>query len=154
MKKTNYTLTALLISLFYWIIESVIHWRIFLEAGFELIPSEFNELWMRIIIIILFLSFGIYADYQTKKLLKKEEEKERIYFATVRSTQHILNNLLNQLQILRIEADNNPDFNKEIKLLFEGSLKEGQLMVKRLSSIEELTEENIRNSVLPEEIMK
>ena len=65
-------------ALFYWIFESTVH---FIEGGeleFEILPSEFHEIWMRSTIFILILFFGIFADYQMNKIIKAKNEKEAI----------------------------------------------------------------------------
>jgi hypothetical protein len=149
MNKVNFTLKATLLSALFWLIESLIHILFFSEGNFEIIPTEDNELWMRVMIVILVISFGIYADFQTKMLLKKEEEKRLIFKATIYSSQHIINNLLNQMQYFRMKADENNAFSSETIKLYDQSLQEGQELMKLLSNVDDLTEENIRMSVSP-----
>lgn len=133
----------------YWIADSIIHKFIYLEEEFEFFPSEINELWMRIVIIVLLICFGIYADKHVQSLIEKEEDKRLIYEATARSTQHILNNLLNQMQSFKFTAEEINAFNDEDIQLFENTIKEGKELVIKLCSVEELTEKNIIDSVYP-----
>jgi hypothetical protein len=151
MNKFNFTLKATFLSVLFWLIESLIHNLFFLEDNFEIFPTDSNELWMRVVIVILVISFGIYADFQTKMLLKKEEEKRLIFKATIYSSQHITNNLLNQMQYFRMKADENNAFSSEVIKLYDQSLLEGQELMKLLSNVDDLTEENIRLSVSPKE---
>jgi hypothetical protein len=151
MNKFNFTLKATFLSVLFWLIESLIHNLFFLEDNFEIFPTASNELWMRVVIVILVISFGIYADFQTKMLLKKEEEKRLIFKATIYSSQHITNNLLNQMQYFRMKADENNAFSSEVIKLYDQSLLEGQELMKLLSNVDDLTEENIRLSVSPKE---
>ncbi len=151
MNKFNFTLKATFLSVLFWLIESLIHNLFFLEDNFEIFPTDSNELWMRVVIVILVISFGIYADFQTKMLLKKEEEKRLIFKATIYSSQHITNNLLNQMQFFRMKADENNAFSSEVIKLYDQSLLEGQELMKLLSNVDDLTEENIRLSVSPKE---
>ncbi|MGF1869506.1 hypothetical protein [Photobacterium indicum] len=151
MNKFNFTLKATFLSVLFWLIESLIHNLFFLEDNFEIFPTDSNELWMRVVIVILVISFGIYADFQTKMLLKKEEEKRLIFKATIYSSQHITNNLLNQMQFFRMKADENNAFSSEVIKLYDQSLLEGQELMKLLSNVDDLTEENIRMSVSPKE---
>jgi len=151
MTKFNFTLKATFLSVLFWLIESLIHNLFFLEDNFEIFPTDSNELWMRVVIVILVISFGIYADFQTKMLLKKEEEKRLIFKATIYSSQHITNNLLNQMQFFRMKADENNAFSSEVIKLYDQSLLEGQELMKLLSNVDDLTEENIRMSVSPKE---
>jgi len=147
MKNVNYTFKAIIIAILYWLMDSAIHGLVYSEEGFEFIPSELNELFMRITIVVLLIAFGMYADRQTKAMLKKEKEKRIIFNATVSSTQHILNNLLNQMQFFKMKADESNVFDENITDLYEQSIEEGKELVEKLSTVEELSEENIKASV-------
>ena len=80
----------------------------------------------------------------------RQREKENVYKATVSGTQHILNNLLNQLSLVRIEIDKHPDFDKDVSIAFDKIKNEAKKLVDKLSSVEEIDEENIKKSVYPE----
>ncbi len=149
MEKYNYTIKAIIISVILWLMESVAHRFIFSENVFEILPSETNELWMRIIIVFLVIIFGAYADKHTITLLKKEQEKRIIFNATIGSTQHILNNLLNQMQLPIMLAEQSMPFDSEDMILYKQSIEEGKELVEKLSSVDELTEDNIKDSVYP-----
>jgi PAS domain S-box-containing protein len=79
----------------------------------------------------------------------KKKEKENIYKATVSSTQHILNNLLNQLSIVDIEIKKHPEFNENVKLKFNLMKRKAKDLVERLSSVVEIHEDEIKKSVYP-----
>jgi PAS domain S-box-containing protein len=76
-------------------------------------------------------------------------EKENIFHATVQSTQHILNNLLNQLSLVKMEIDRQPSFDKDVALKFEAMKKQASNLVKQLSSVQEIDEQKIKDSVYP-----
>ena len=147
MKNNNFLFKAIILSVAYWLVDSVIHRFIYSESEFEFIPAEINELWMRVVIVVLLISFGKYADFHTKILLKKEKEKRIIFDATLSSTQHIINNLLNQMQYFKMKADESSVFDDEVNELYNHSMKEGKELFDKLCSVEELTENNISNSV-------
>ncbi len=149
MKQFRYMFMAILLSAMYWLLDSVIHRFIYSEKEFEFVPSAPNELWMRIIIVSLLIILGAYADQHTKTLFKKEQEKREIFNATIYSSQHILNNLLNQMQYFKTIADESNAFDEETNKLFEDAIKEGKELVEKLSSVVDLTEENIKASVYP-----
>ncbi len=149
MKNINYTFMATILSVIYWLIDSVIHKFIYLEGEFEFIPSEINELWMRIVIVVLLICFGIYANHHTKAILKKEKEKRVIYKTTMQSTQYILNDLLNQMQYFKMIVDDSNVFDNKTNELYEKMIKEEKELLYELSSVEELTEESIIASVYP-----
>lgn len=149
MNNSSYTFKAAIVSVIYWLIDSMLHKFIYLEDEFEFIPSEIDELWMRTVIVLLLVCFGIYADRHTKIMVKKEQEKRIVFNATIASTQHILNNLLNQMLLFKIEADNSRIFDAKTNGLFTQSIEEGKELVEKLSAVEELTEHNIKHTVYP-----
>lgn len=96
---------AVVVSLLYWVVDSLIDYYIFSVHPFELIPSGGTELWMRTVVVILILCFGMCADKQLGVLLSKEDEKIKIFFAIMHATQLIVNNLLNQMDLTLGEID-------------------------------------------------
>lgn len=147
MNKSNFTLKAIIISFAFWLVDSIIHKFISSEENFVFIPSDANEFGMRAIIIILLICFGIYADKQAMSILEKEKEKRIIFETTVSATNHIVNNLLNQMQYFKLVADEQNAFNDEDRKLYEIMINEGKELVKKLGSVEELSEDNITFSV-------
>ena len=149
MRQRRFTIFGISLAVLYWFAESVIHRYVYSEDFFEFVPSDFNEFWMRVVIIALIVGFGIFADNRAKKIRRKEQEKRDVYLATVRSTQHILNNLLNQLQLLFFDLDERHELNSETRKLLKRSIKEGKEQVERLSSVTDLNSESIQDSVRP-----
>lgn len=135
----------------FWLSDTTIHYYILKDDQFELIPSDPNEFIMRSIIIILFICFGYFADRQTKAMIELEIKKERqiVFNATICSTQHIVNNLLNQMQYFKTKPDGENIFDEEHNHLYDKCIKEGKELVEKLSAVTELTEENIKSSVSP-----
>ena len=80
---------------------------------------------------------------------KMEKEKEKIYLATIHGAQHITNNLLNELQIVELEIENHPEFNKEVSLMFSDMLNEANKLINDLSSVEYIDDDTIRKSIYP-----
>lgn len=64
-----YLIFTSLVALCFWFLETCIHYFLFGEVGFVVVPSDTNELWMRIAIVILLVSFGFYADRTSKKIV-------------------------------------------------------------------------------------
>ena len=156
MKNKIFSIVAFVIALSFWIFEAFIHYFIFGDPIFELIPHDPNEFWMRVVIVSLIIGFGIFADYYSRKLLiaEKKLEASQIYDSMIHATHHILNNLLNQIQVFKIEAQNCKDFNQDVIKLFDNSTKEASDLIKRLSEVEQITEKNIWSSVDPKAIQK
>ena len=114
-----------------------------------MVPSESNELWMRIVIILLIILFGIFADYYSKRLIDTQRQIEslRIYRSMLFATNHILNNLLNQMMIVKIEAEECKDFDKKVIALYDDAIDEASALIKNLSQIDKISEEHIWASV-------
>jgi hypothetical protein len=149
MQKRRFTILGLALALFYWVAESLIHRFVYFEDAFEVIPSDANEIWMRLIIIVLILGFGIFADNRATKIRQKEAEKREVFLATVRSSQHILNNLLNQMQLALFDSDGRPGLEAETRKLLDRSIKEGKEQVECLSSVTDMDGDSIEESVRP-----
>jgi hypothetical protein len=78
-----------------------------------------------------------------------EQEKQELYLSMTQAAQHVLNNLLNQLQLFKLAAENSNDFDPKILNLFDGMTAEANQLIARLSSVTELNQKNIRESVAP-----
>lgn len=146
--KFNFFFKAVLVSVVFWFAESALHKYVFGHSP-ELFPTDINELWMRSIIVMLLIAFGIYADVHAQSLLRKEEEKRAVFNATVTSTQHILNNLLSQMEYFKIQAEQSKALDPETINQYNNSMKEGIDLVTRLGAVSELTAKEIRRSVHP-----
>ena len=149
MERYRFSLIALGLAQVYWFAESVMHRFVYQEAFFEVLPSDQNEFSMRLLIIMLIVGFGVFADNRARKIRKSEQEKHAVYVATVRSTQHILNNLMNQLQLAFLDLEKEHCLESETRRLLERSIREGKEQVERLSSVSEITSESIEDSVRP-----
>ena len=154
MKNRMFSIVAFIIAFVFWFFDASIHYFVYGEPQFELIPDDFNELWMRIAIIILIVLFGMFADYFSRKLLitQKQLEASRIYSSMINATHHILNNLLNQMQFFKTEAQKSKDFDQEVLTLYDDAIKEASELIERLSKVENITEENIWASIDPNNI--
>jgi hypothetical protein len=149
MQKRRFTILGVALALFYWIAESLIHRFIYFDEVFEIMPSDRNELWMRIVVVVLFVGFGTFADNRARKIRKTEAEKHEVFQATVRSSQHILNNLLNQMQLALYDSDGRPGLESETRELLSRSIREGKQQVECLSSVTEMDSKAIEESVRP-----
>ena len=149
MDRHKFTVLGLGLALIYWVAESIIHRFVYAEEFFEIVPSDVNEFWMRLLIIGLIVGFGIFADNRARKIKASEQEKHAVFVATVRSTQHILNNLLNQLQLAFYDLEKEGCLESETRKLLERSIREGKEQVERLSAVSDINTEAIEQSVRP-----
>ena len=68
--------------------------------------------------------------------------------ATIRGPHHIINNLLNQMQPIKMEIDRNPEFDPEVSQSWDLMFEQAIGLFGRLSSAKELREDVILKSVL------
>jgi DNA-binding response OmpR family regulator len=86
--------------------------------------------------------------YAAQKALL-EQEKYEIYRAMAQSTQHILNNFLNQMILFQLTANKVTNFPEDVKTLIGGVINDTARKVAELSNVQEITPENIRKTVFP-----
>jgi len=149
MKNYIFSISGTIIALIYWCMESMVHFYIFNEDSFEFIPHEVNELWMRSIITLLLLIFGLFADHHTRKLNEKEEDKLRLFQTTVSASNHILNNYLQQMLIVKLEAMKCEDFSAEVLQLFDQTMEETTAEIRKLESLTEFTTSSVEQAIYP-----
>jgi len=142
MKNKTFTIIAFVMAFIYWFVEGTIHYLIYKEPYFEYIPSDFHELWMRIVIVFLIVLFGIFADSFIRKIVHKQLEVAHTYSSMIYASRHILNNLLNQMQLFKLEALKTKDFDRDIIKLYDNSIKEASDLIDTLSKIEVIPDAN------------
>ena len=147
--KFFFTKMAFPFALSFWLLDSLIHYFVYGEFEFEIIPSDFNELWMRCIIFILLMIFGLFADYHTNKIINKNIEKRDVYITMLAATKHILNNFLQGMRLFRDIADTSKEIDKDIIKLFDKSIDDAVKQINSFDEIEELNKESIENKFLP-----
>ena len=143
MKKKHFFLKfSISLALAYWFFDSAVHYLGYGELEFEIIPSDFNEFWMRAVIFILLLAFGAFADYHTNKIIKKDAEKHNVYMAMLGVTRHILSNFLNKIVLFRSETEDNKAFNIDILKIFDQVMDDTIAQIKNLEDIKRVQQEN------------
>ena len=148
MKRFFYLILAVVAATVFWFADSLFHRFVFAEPTFELWPTDANELAMRLIVVILMVLFGIFADYHVHKLMEREKMlRAEIYGSTLSASHHILNNLLNQMQLFRMEAESSKDFDREILREFDQASTDAGQLLAQLSDVSEVCPQRIRSSV-------
>jgi len=143
MKKKYFFLRfSIPLALAYWFIDSVVHYLGYGELEFAIIPSDFNELWMRSVIFILLVAFGVFADYHTDKIIKKDAEKHDVYMAMLGVTRHILSNFLNNIVLFRRETEDNKAFHIDVLKTFDQVMDDTIAQIKNLEDIKRVRQEN------------
>jgi hypothetical protein len=156
LKKYNrLTLTALTTLLV------VIVSLLFVFFGYKLIGVELRntEIFFAFFVPLLIASTINWYIYGLIKRLEQLEtelresitkEKENVYLATIHGAQHVTNNLLNGLQLVTLEIENHPSFDKTTLDLFSEMQEEARGLIESLSSVKQVSPETILKSVNPE----
>ena len=147
MKRRQFFVIAIIVASLFWLLKSLIYRYFFAEAEFQLLPTDANEFWMRVTIFLLIISVGVLADSRAARIDAVEKEKREIFDATVSSSQHVVNNLLNQVQVLFLDLDNDNKLSDEGREHLEDSIREGKDQIARLSSVTAIDKASIRDSV-------
>jgi hypothetical protein len=147
MKKRNYIPLSIILGLFSWFADSFIHWLVNEKKVFEIIPSDDNEIWMRSLIFILLVCFGLYANFHTKKIIDKEEETHRVFKATAGASQHILNNFLNEILFFKDEAERVGGFDKKTLKLLEEAVNKATSQLDAMRNVKNLSVKDIKVSI-------
>lgn len=147
MKNRIYTVASCVMAVIFWIFESAMHYYVHEEPQFEIIPGESNELWMRIIIVFLITLFGILSDSFTNRIMRKQLEVARTYNSMLHVSQHIINNLLNQMQLFKMEAMKSEGFDRDVLKLYDNAIDEAADLINTLSRVEDISEGHVWGSV-------
>ncbi|MCB0456212.1 MAG: hypothetical protein R2776_04525 [Flavobacteriaceae bacterium] len=107
-------------------------------------PMELDEL-----ILVWLIPFSVFWVINEYLKIKKKylEQKEKVYHNIVYASNHILRNFLLQSQILKIEAEENSSFNKEVIEIFDKCILDAENQIIKLSKLKSLEEEDIFNSI-------
>ena len=126
--------------------DSIIHRFVYKEEQFEIIPADFNELWMRILIFILIICIGIISGYFTKKMQTKDKEKQDVYRATANEAIQILRSFLHEIHYFESEAERIGGFDNKTLTNLEEALRKTQYRLDALINVGDVTVENIKMS--------
>jgi hypothetical protein len=77
-RSLRYSLSGLIVATVFWFVDSATHYYFNKDAGFELIPPTSNELWMRSIIFVFIIGFGIYVDLSVNRMRRLYNERYQL----------------------------------------------------------------------------
>lgn len=81
LENFNLFIISVFISIIYWVVESLMGFYVFKTSQFfEIIPDNASDLWSRIFICALLISFGLYAAYSKQCAQSKEKEKNVFFY--------------------------------------------------------------------------
>ncbi len=138
---------SMLAALAFWCTETLLHRFIFEPYEFLWWPSSGNELWMRWVVVALIIAIGIEAERVRRANYRVEQQKRKIFDATLRSTQHVLNNLMNQMQLVFYEADQDAPLSQETRQVLEAALRDSKEQIQKLGALKNLNADAIEHSI-------
>ncbi|OUR72648.1 hypothetical protein A9Q78_06325 [Methylophaga sp. 41_12_T18] len=107
------------------------------------------------ILITSVVSWYLYGLLKKLESLEQElrhsisKEKEAIYIASIQSSQHVINNLLNQLMLVAMEIKKQPTFDDKVAKLFGQMQEEATELMQQLASVKQIEVEDIKRSITP-----
>ena len=149
MKQYKITLLGLAISflaLLITIVFDVDFFEYLVNLLHEFEQYEIDEL---IIPLFIFLIFAFVDLLKRNRASKVSSEKLKIYTAMMSSTQHVLNNFLNQMQLFKLTAEDTPKFNPEVLALYDEIIDEASMQISALGNIHHINESAIQEAVAP-----
>ena len=149
MKQYKITLLGLAISflaLLITIVFDVDFFEYLVNLLHEFEQYEIDEL---IIPLFIFLIFAFVDLLKRNRASKVSSEKLKIYTAMMSSTQHVLNNFLNQMQLFKLTAEDTPKFNPEVLALYDEIIDEASMQISALGNINHINESAIQEAVAP-----
>lgn len=146
---------SLISAVIFWCGESLMHFAV-LDHGkpFELIPSDFNELWMRAFISVLVVIFGLYVQRQVNIRQDVEEEKMRTLKATMNTVHDRVGNALSGITMILGDGANNNLVDEETYRRVSAVIDETFEDLRKLSTIEKINEKRFDNDIYFLEIEK
>lgn len=147
MKNQKLIWTGLTISILLYLVTIIFELDLFEKI--EQFAREFERFEVDEIIIplIIFSLFALIQGFTHVKKARIESEKAKIYTAMLSSSYHILNNLLNQMQLFQMTAKATSNFDPDVLSKFDGVIDEATNQIKKLSKISTITEASIKASV-------
>lgn len=151
MKRLHLPLTGLILAITVYAISIIFNLDLF-EKTIQILESlegfEIDEFIIPVFIIIIFVTVDLFNKNKTNSVKK---EKLEIYKAMMSSSHHIINNFLNQIQLLKLTAEDLPEFDPEVLQLYEQTVNDTKKQLSDLSSIQNIDAKTIIESVSPKE---
>lgn len=152
MKRLRLPITGLILSIILYITTIILDLDLF-ERTIQFLESlenfEIDEIILPVLVFIIFITFYLFKQNKSNSVRK---EKIEIYKAMMSSSHHIINNFLNQIQLLKLTAEELPDFDPEVLKLYEQTVNDTKKQLSDLNNIKEIDAKTIIESVFPKEM--
>ncbi len=108
---------------------------------------EINEIfafWIKIFIVFALINYLVNIEKRRNKAKKK------IYRSMLYACNHILKNFLYQSQVLQIEAELHPEFDKRMVKMYIEARDEAEILIRKLSDIDNVEDKDIYEAIKAE----
>lgn len=150
LKKYNLTLIGLAAAALAYAIIMIAELEVF-EAFVEFVEEyeaiELDEIFVPLGLFLLFAFIDLIHRHRVQRV---EIEKKKVYQAMLRSSNHVLNNFINQMQLFRFYAEETEGFPKDALRLYDETIEEASAKIKAMSNVTKVDEETISSSVHPD----
>jgi len=105
---------------------------------------EVDEIVIPLFILLLFAAIDL---LRKQRSLRIERERIKIYHAMMTSTGHVLDNIVQQLQMFKMTAERTPGFDSRVLSLYHVVMEDASLQLDKLSNLDRVDEDSIRSAV-------
>jgi hypothetical protein len=102
-----------------------------------------------ILFSLIVIAYGIYIDVKRNNSIQSSSREQEIHTSMISAMHHILNNFLNGMELVRLEARTCKDFDPKVMNLYDQSVHEAVDKIKSISKLEELSDDAIWDKLMP-----
>lgn len=117
-------------------------------SGVDIVVAIYNlhnSTFDKLIPLFVITTAGLVFDYVKYLLRKKDLEKELVYHETMIGVNHLVRNLQNKFMIINASESIKKEFGEDIIDILNQSSLEVELILEKLSQLEEITPNRIKN---------
>lgn len=135
MKNMKFIWIGLTISVLLYLTTVFLQLDLFERAAEVLGSLELFEIDELIIPLIIFSMFALAHVFSQVKKVKIDAEKAKIYTAMLASTYQILNQLIDQMQLVRVAAKASSELDQDAIVKLDAVISEATMQIEKLSKI-------------------
>lgn len=104
------------------------------------------------LLTVLMVTAGIYVDSRTRKIVLQgiSHDLERIHPTLVYAMQHVLNNFISGMELMRMEAQSCKGFDRQVLDLYDESLRESVQKIQKVADAKDFTQAGIWQQLYPD----
>lgn len=106
--------------------------------------EEIDELFFPILLFLIFLTINIVTSIRRKSL---KNERIEVYKTMMQASNHVLKTCLNQMMLVKLTAEETPDFDPEVLKLFDKIVNAANAQLDALGKLEDVNVEKIWESL-------